>query len=165
MDPISSFTLLDLNQVHREFEALFFQHQSALLERNPQEAQRLILEYERVLLLHTQEEEEILLPVYREKGDLLRGGDPDLFLAEHKKLREWLSRLKIRVHRLCNFDPGTKALLALLDDEAYFKKYMEHHTLREDRILYPELERVVPEGQKPHLLRLLSVSLRDMADP
>lgn len=165
MNPTVSLTLLDLNQVHRQFEELFFQHQTALFEKDFKEAQRLILEYERVLFFHAREEEEILLPFYRDKAENIRGGDPDLFLAEHKKLQEWLNRLKIRIHRLCAFESDLKALFVLMDDEAYFKKYMEHHTLREDRILYPELERVIPGEQKPHILRLLSFNLVDMAAP
>ena len=165
MTSTANLTLLDLNQIHRQFEDLFYLHQSALLEKDYPKAQRLIFEYERVLFLHAKEEEELLLPFYREKADSIRGGDPDLFLAEHKKLREWLNRLKIRIHRLCSFDPDPRSLFALLDDEAYFKKYMEHHTLREDRIFYPELERVVPEEQKPHILRLLSFNLEDMTAP
>ncbi len=52
-----------------------------------------------------------------------------------------------------------KDAIALLDDEAHFKKFMEHHSLREDRILYPELERMTSKKEKAALCRLLSFSV------
>ena len=50
-----------------------------------------------------------------------------------------------------------------MDDEAHFKKYMEHHALREDRIFYPEVERVTTPEEKLGLARLLTFSLEDTA--
>ena len=50
-------------------------------------------------------------------------------------------------------------MIALFDDEAHFKKYVEHHTLREDRVLYPEVERTVTEKEKAAIMRLMTFAL------
>ena len=157
-------TITDLNQVHRQLEELFYRHQVALLQNHPTEAVELLQKYEKCVFHHMKEEEDILLPIYRQKGGELRGGDPELFFAEHKKIQEWLNRIRVRLQRLSPVEPDFKAVIALFDDEAYFKKYMEHHSLREDRIFYPELDRLLGEKDRLALLRLLSFSIEEMGE-
>ena len=121
-------------------------------------AKTLLEDYEDIVLNHMKEEEEILLPLYRERAGQIRGGDWEIFALEHKKIMEWLNRLKLRLSRLNPPKIDTKDLLALLDDEAHFKLYTGHHSLREDRIFYPEMDRVLDEKEKDDLLRLLTFS-------
>lgn len=149
--------LSDLNHIHHELEEMFFRHQVAVLEADGPAARTLLNAYETALMGHLKEEEEILLPLYRERATSIRGGDPELFIQEHQKVDEWLNRLKLRLSRL---DPvaDLKNVIALLDDEAHYKKFMEHHSLREDRIFYPELERITSETEKAALFRLLTFS-------
>jgi iron-sulfur cluster repair protein YtfE (RIC family) len=154
-------SLIDLNQIHRELEELFFLHQAAILGSDYPAAKALFQDFEDGLLAHMREEEEILLPLYRQRAKPVRGGDSDFFTQEHGKIVEWLGRLTLRLSRLNPPKPKTVDVLALLDDEAQFKKYMEHHTLREDRILYPEVDRIVEEKEKAHLLRLLTFTLEE----
>jgi iron-sulfur cluster repair protein YtfE (RIC family) len=158
MTPEKPHTLAEINSVHRAFEEQFHRHQVALLESRPDEARALLEAFKRNLLCHMQEEADILLPLYRERAAPLRGGDPEILLGEHKKILEWLHRLDLRLQRLGSRAPDPKAVIALLDDEAYFKKSLEHHTLREERIFYPELERVATDREKAGLLRLLTFS-------
>jgi len=156
-------SLADLNHIHRQLDELFQQHQLAVLHEDFPLAVKLLAQFEKGLFWHMREEEEILMPLYREGAANILGGDPDIFLGEHKKISEWINRLKVRLQRLST-SPDSKAVLALLDDEAPFKKYMEHHALREDRVFYPELDRVVGEKNKPPLLRLLTFSLEEMTE-
>lgn len=157
-------TLADLNQVHRQLEDVFFQHQAAILRNDFALAAELLGKFEKSLFYHMREEDEILMPLYREKASTIRGGDPDIFAGEHKKITEWLFRLKLRLQRLAFPAQDLKALIALLDDEAQFKKYMEHHTLREDRVFYPELDRLVGDKDRGSLMRLLTFSLEEMTE-
>ncbi len=167
MLPMTHRSIVELNQIHRQFEDLFNRHQVAILQNDFKEAAKLLGHYEKSLFLHMKEEEEILLPLYRKKAPAIRGGDPDIFAVEHKKIIEWLNRLKLRLRRAWghSLDPEDPNLvIALLDDEAQFKKYMEHHTLREDHIFYPEVDRLIGEKDRIHLLRLLTFSLEEMAE-
>ncbi len=164
MPPTTHQTLADLNQVHRQLDQLFYQHQVAVLKNDIALAAKLLFKFEKALYYHIREEDEILMPLYREQASSIRGGDPDIFAGEHKKITEWLNRLNLRLERTSSPAPDLKALLALLDDEAQFKKYMEHHTLREDRVFYPELDRVVGDKNRDPLLRLLTFSLDEMTE-
>jgi len=158
-------SLSDLNQVHQELDDLFFRHQVAVLQCDGPKARDLLAAFERGSAVHMREENEILLPLYRERAASIRGGDTAVFLGEHDKMAEWLGRLKLRLARFPPAGPLPKDVLELLDDEAHFKKFLEHHTLREDRILYPELERVTTSSEKTGLMRLLTFSLRDLDNP
>ncbi len=150
--------LSDLNNIHKELDDLFFRHQVAVLKADGREARASLQTYAEGLRSHLKEEEEILLPLYRERATPIRGGDPETFTQEHQKINEWLGRLKLRLSRL-NFIPDPKDIISVMDDEAHYKKFIEHHSLREERILYPELDRVISDQEKSALCRLLSFSM------
>jgi hemerythrin-like domain-containing protein len=164
METLQHRTITDLNQIHRQLEELFYQHQIAVLKGDFIEASVLLRKFEKHLYHHMGEENEILMPLYRERAAIVRGGDPDTLLGEHKKISEWLNRIKLRLQRLPPVIPDPKAVLALLDDETYFKKYTEHHTLREDHVFYPELDRLLSDKEKQGLIRLLTFSLEEMTE-
>jgi len=164
MAPTTHQSIQELDQIHRQLEELFYRHQVAILQGQYAEAGELLEKYGVALFRHMQEEDEILLPLYREQREELCGGDPDIFTSEHKKIAEWVNRIKLRLQRLIPGLPDFRAVLALLDDEAHCKKFLEHHTLREDRIFYPELDRLLEDKDKQSVLRLLTFSLEEMAD-
>jgi iron-sulfur cluster repair protein YtfE (RIC family) len=147
----------DLNGIHRELEDIFYWHQVALLRGDYGGAKALLDNYEETLSTHMAEEEEILIPLYVQRAPPLQGGKGEFFKQEHDKIKEWIGRLKLRMSRVEN-KPDPKIVIDLFDDEAWFKKIIEHHTLRENRILYPALENVVTEKEKSSLLRLLTFS-------
>ena len=154
--------IADLNRVHFELDEFFFRHQAALLEGDYGKAKECLKVFEEALHTHIKEEEDILLPLYKERVEPPpRGGDPEIFTGEHQKINEWLHRLKLRLHRLVPSVPDLKAVLALLDDEAHFKKFMEHHILREDHLFYPQVEKVLAEKEKAGLLRLMTFSFEE----
>ncbi len=158
--PLSAPTLRGLNHFHRDLEELFQRYRSAVLDKDLKTARTFWKIYEQALLGHIREEDEILLPIYRQRAAPQRGGSPDLFVGEHQKIIEWVGRLKLRLSRLSSASPA-KDILALLDDQAFFKKLLEHHTQRENHIFYPELDRLVSSEEKTALLRLLSFKLGD----
>ncbi|HET9869520.1 MAG TPA: hemerythrin domain-containing protein, partial [bacterium] len=166
----ASPSLKNLSRIHRELGGLFHRHQEALLSGDLARARALFQDYEAALRSHTREEDEVLIPLYRERAlPPPRGGSPEYFTGEHQKINEWLGRLRLRLSRLTGGAKGSRALLALLDDEAFFKRYLEHHSLREDRVFYPVLDRLLTPRERTGLARLLSFTLEDQdlseADP
>jgi iron-sulfur cluster repair protein YtfE (RIC family) len=161
MSSPSDKSLLDLNKLHQELDQLFFKHQVALLKGDFSRSMSMLKSFEKAIFQHMKEEDEILMPLYRQRADQIRGGDAEIFSAEHVKITEWLNRINLRASRLSRSDSNWKEIISLIDDEAQFKKYMEHHSIREDRIFYPEVDRVVEEKEKEQIMRLVTFSLAD----
>jgi hypothetical protein len=151
-------SLLELNKLHQELDQLFFEHQVALLKGDFSHSRTMLKSFEKALLQH------ILLPLYRQRAEQIQGGDAEIFSGEHVKITEWINRINLRVSRLNRSDANWKEIISLIDDEAQFKKYMEHHSVREDRIFYPEVDRVVDEKEKEQVLRLLTFTLAEFKD-
>jgi iron-sulfur cluster repair protein YtfE (RIC family) len=160
--PVKS--LLDLNKLHHELDQLFFEHQVALLKGDFSRSRAMLKPFEKALLQHMKEEDEILLPLYRQRADQIQGGDAEIFLGEHVKITEWINRINLRASRLNRSDANWKEIISLFDDEAQFKKYVEHHSIREDRIFYPEVDRVVEGKEKEQVMRLLTFTLEEFKD-
>ncbi len=156
-----SRTLLDLNNIHREMHELFENHQVAILKSDLIQAKAMLKTLGKALFNHMREEDEILLPIYRQKVDQSQGDETEVISSEHKKITEWFNRITLRASRLSRSDSNWKEIIALFDDEAQFKKYMEQHSARENRTLYPVVDRLVEEKEKTQLCRLLTFSIKD----
>ncbi len=154
-------TLLELNQIHLEMHDLFENHQVAILKGDYTQARAMLKTLGKALFNHMKEEDEILLPLYQQRAAQVHGGETEAFSSDHQKITEWFNRLVLRASRLSRSDSNWKEIIALFDDEAQFKKYMEQHSVRENRILYPELDRVVEEKEKNQLCRLLTYAIQD----
>lgn len=144
--------LCDLLALHTELDGMFFVHQAALLHSEFADAASLLERYETALLMHIRDEEEILLPVYRERAAMIQGGDVRLFLDEHYKMSEFIKLLKTEVSRLIGEPKPEAKLIWILDREAFYKRLCGHHDKREAEILYPELDRVTTDAEKTELL-------------
>lgn len=124
--------------LHDDLAQAFFSHQTALLDRDFARAASHLARYREQLFAHAQDEEQFVLPRYRELG----GDDGDapvrLFLGEHDKLRMFVDEFTARIASLCA-QPDDAKLLELLDREATFKNLVLHHDLRERNMLYPFL--------------------------
>jgi hemerythrin-like domain-containing protein len=139
-------------EVHKVLSELFLQHQEALLDLDIDRAKERLQEFERRLLRHIWEEEELLLPVYGRAGTI-PGGSPALFTGEHKKMKELLEGFNRMLSSLDKSRDGLKrGVLWLLDRQATFKNLMEHHNLREANIFYPALDRVTSEAERREIL-------------
>ncbi len=157
MPELSFVSLLDIHQVLRE---LFLQHQEALLDADLARARERLEEFERRLLHHIREEEELLLPIYQRAG-VIPGGPPVLFTGEHKRMRELLAGFGQALSSLEQNPASRKrGILWLLDRQATFKNLMEHHDLRETNILYPALDRVTSEAERREVLARCGASRR-----
>jgi iron-sulfur cluster repair protein YtfE (RIC family) len=146
-------SFLVLCRVHERVNELFLQHQEALVESDIARARHRLALYERELLAHMEPEEELLLPVYARAG-AIPGGPLELFLGEHRKMREFLERFHATLLELEAHPPDLRRrILQLLDEQAMFKHLVEHHDLRERNILYPALDRVTTDEERRALLR------------
>jgi hemerythrin-like domain-containing protein len=155
--PAPSFLLL--LETHGGLDALFLRHQEALLTRDLFLARRLLEGYETELRAHMQFEEERLLPLYRRAGPI-PGGGAALFIAEHRKMLQFLERFHQMLHEMHDSSPRLgREILALLDAQCQFKHLVEHHDLREQNILYPALDRVAAERERRDLLQEVAGSM------
>ena len=144
----------DVLALHRELDELFFHHQRALLDFDFRGALERLKAYEAALLSHMLDEEEVLLPLYSERNpEPERGGRADFFLLEHAKMRRHLAHFREQLPRLARLPEPSRAILKLLDQETTYKHLVEHHDQREERYLYPTLERVTTEAERDELLR------------
>ncbi len=148
-------SLLDL---HDRLQETFALHQEALLDRDLGTARARLEEFEREIRGHIRHEDEVLLPLYRERGGEAPGAGVDLFLAEHRKIEAFLEELRERLAVLAHRVPGKRDVLALLDREATFKGLLDHHDRRERNALYPALERATTPRERAVLLGLHGTS-------
>jgi hemerythrin-like domain-containing protein len=142
----------DLTGLHRELGEMFFEHQRALLDFDFHRALDRLAEYERALLAHMADEEERMLPLYAERVEPERGGASEFFFLEHRKMRRLLAHFRSELPKLSGLPDPRRALLKLLDQEATYKHLVEHHDTREEKFLYPSLDRVTTEAERRELL-------------
>jgi len=147
--PVSFLSLLEL---HEQLDELFYQHQEALLKLDVSLALERFDVYERRLREHIRHEEERLLPVY-ERAGRIEGGAVVFFTGEHKRMLEFLTRIRARVEDLIAKPANLeREIISLFDQQAMFKQLVEHHDQRERNILYPTLDKVTDENERRLLL-------------
>ena len=149
-------SFLHILDLHRGLDERFYEHQHALLHFDFRVALERLRCYESALLAHMRDEEELLLPLYRERAAPERGGATDFFLLEHQKMRRHLAHFAEQLPRLHGLSDPTRSVLKLLDQETTYKHLVEHHDTREEKFLYPALERHTSPEEKAGLLARLS---------
>ncbi len=142
----------ELLKLHDDLDAMFVEHQRALLHFELETALALLDRYERCLFLHMRDEEEVLIPVYERRAAIKRGGDAKLLLDEHEKMRGLLHAFRTQIEVGKEMDDPDLWLLKLLDREAFFKRLCTHHDMREEQHLYRALDDALSVGEKAELL-------------
>ena len=150
---------LDLLAVHRQLDELFFQHQRALMRLDLDTASQALALYETRLVAHMADEEDLMLPIYRERVQPPVGGTAEIFLGEHEKLRQYLSLFREEMVRLCLDSDLERRALFLIDSQHIFKRLLVHHDTREKNILYPLLNECTIASEKEALLSALKLQL------
>jgi hypothetical protein len=154
--------LSDLAHLHTKFAELFLQHQRALIWGDVASAQARLDEYERDLLDHMRDEEELLIPIYAGRAEPPIGGAAEIFLNEHLKIREYLKLFQAEIPKVAAAKDREQAVLWLLDSQCTFKRLLVHHDNRERKFLYPFLDQITTAQEKERLfeeLRLPPVEL------
>lgn len=147
----------ELLQVHVRLDELFLDHQRALLRLDLSTALDVLEAYETELLAHMQDEEELMIPLYRERAEVPVGGTAEIFLGEHDKLRQFLVLFKEELAKSETFQDLERGALFLLDSQHIFKRLLVHHDNREKKILYPLLDQITTEQERVDLFALLRI--------
>jgi hemerythrin-like domain-containing protein len=155
---------LDLLVIHRQLDELFFEHQRALMRLDLDAASRALANYESGLLAHIADEEELMLPIYRERVQPPVGGAMEIFFGEHEKLRQYLSLFKEEMIKLRQEDDLERGVLFLIDSQHIFKRLLVHHDTREKNILYRLLNECTDASEKETLLSALRLPARSAPD-
>ncbi|MBK8467534.1 MAG: hemerythrin domain-containing protein [Chloracidobacterium sp.] len=148
----------DLKNVHILIDEMFFDHQKALLHFEFDKALTLLEMYQTTLIRHMQDEELILLPVYADRAKYSGAGAPKLFFDDHEKMRSFVELFIETTAELKREPDIDKALLQLLDREAFYTRLCSHHDRRETEFLYPILEEILTDVEKRDLLAQIDLS-------
>lgn len=151
---MSNYSFEKFLLIHTKLDELFLEHQRALLRLDTTSALMALERYEDELLAHIRDEEELMLPVYRERVSPPLGGTPEIFIGEHDKLRQYLTLFKEAVIKLDDAEDLEKEVLWLLDSQHLFKRLLVHHDTRERKMLYPLLDEVTTEEERESLINL-----------
>ena len=147
----------DLLMLHQELDELFLEHQRALIRGELDTALCRLEAYESELLNHIWDEEEVLIPIYAARAEAPVGGSAEIFLNEHRKIREYLALFKAEFTNLSTADDRERAVIFLLDSQTTFKRLLVHHDTRERKFLYPLLDQITTEQEKLSLFRRLKL--------
>ncbi len=148
----------DLKNVHILIDEMFFDHQKALLHFEFDNALSLLEMYQTTLIRHMHDEELILLPVYADRAKYSGAGAPKLFFDDHEKMRSFVELFMEKTSELRRQPDIDKALLQLLDREAFYLRLCSHHDKRETDFLYPILEEILTDVEKRDLLSQIDLS-------
>ncbi|MBX3290902.1 MAG: hypothetical protein KF855_16415 [Acidobacteria bacterium] len=159
-------SFLELLETHSALDAVFQEHQYALLHFDFALALKILQEYRSLLEAHMADEENLLLPLHGERADIGKDGGKHLFLFEHEKMRRRLKLFIEATESLFTEKYPEAVILRLLDREAFYNRLCSHHDIRETRILYPELDKVTNETERTEIFgRLIAARAVTMPCP
>jgi hemerythrin-like domain-containing protein len=154
----------DLNIIHIHMENIFYQHQLCVLNGNRTQALNFFNAYFAFIKKHIAEEEEWLFPLYEEIGKSIRGGSVKIFLGEHQKILQFLDKINGLLNSWLQFNVHDQNTLNVLDIEYRCRELIEHHSVREDHFLFPELDRIISSNQKHDILSQFSLPLLNLSE-
>ena len=138
----------DLLDIHKQLDELFLEHQRSLLRLDITAAGAALEAYTMELFAHMSDEEDVIIPLYRERAEAPVGGTAEIFLGEHDKMRQYLLLFKEELTKLAEAEDLARAVLFLLDSQHIFKRLLVHHDSRERKMLYPLLDQVTTEQER-----------------
>ena len=149
-----TWSFREMAAAHEALEESFFAHQAAVLDRDYDRALEALIAHRGELMQHMQLEENEFLPIY-EREPPPPHGKVEFFVHEHRKLLEFLDEARaLLADAARQQDDRTAeahALLLLLDKETQLKNFSEHHELREERWLFPALDRLATNEERERL--------------
>jgi len=149
----------DLLEIHKRLDELFLDHQRSLLRLDLMGASTALEAYTIELFAHMRDEEDVLIPLYRERAEAPVGGAAEIFLGEHDKMRQYLVLFKDALSKLDSAEDLEREVLWLLDSQHIFKRLLVHHDTREKKMLYPLLDQVTTEQERENLFASLKLPL------
>jgi regulator of cell morphogenesis and NO signaling len=149
----------DFLVLHQQLDELFLEHQRSLLRLDLMAAGATLEAYTMELFAHMADEEDVMIPLYRERAEAPVGGAAEIFLGEHDKMRQYLLLFKEELTKLAAAEDLERAVLFLLDSQHIFKRLLVHHDSRERKMLYPLLDQVTTEQERENLFASLKLPL------
>ncbi len=141
MKPITEF----MEQDHDRLDGLFKDFQAAKT-RDLAKAKELFSEFKRSLQRHIVWEEEFLFPRFEEQTGMSEGGPTAVMRLEHRRIKELLDAIHDRV-ATGNVDTG--------EYEHELKDVLLVHNTKEEAVLYPAIDRCVPEPEAVELIAVM----------
>ena len=148
----------DLERIHGMLDKMFFEHQKALLHFEFERALTLLEVYMTTLLRHMKDEESVLLPVYAERAGASGAGSARYFFDDHSKMRSFVELFMERTAALESAPDIDRAVLRLLDREAFFLRLCSHHDKRETDHLYPILAEIVSPDEELDIMSRIDLA-------
>ena len=148
----------DLLEIHKRLDELFLDHQRSLLRLDLMAASAALEAYSIELFAHMRDEEELMIPLYRERAEAPVGGAAEIFLGEHDKMRQYLLLFNEELTKLAEAEDLERAVIFFLDSQHIFKRLLVHHDTRERKMLYPLLDQVTTEQERESLFTVLEAS-------
>jgi hemerythrin-like domain-containing protein len=130
----------------------FFRHQEALVRFDIPAARDILKRYDKEIRRHILLEEEWLLPLYEVRVQGGPGGDVLEFTGEHSRILLFLVKLEDKLAKIKSPAESPREFINLLEDETHFKQMVIRHEEREEKFLFPELDRMTSENEKKDLL-------------
>ena len=146
--------------IHDVLEALWMEAMEAVTALELRNAAERWERFETGLRLHAHREDQDVMPVYVTLGPFPRGGAPDIVRAEHLKL-EKLGR----AGRRAIAHIGDRAdMIRQLPHLMRVHQLFEHHTQREQSMVYPTLLARCEEAERGSIGATLQRSLSDVEE-
>jgi len=146
MDPVS------LNaRVHEALEALWVDAMVALTGLELPAATAAWERFEALIREHARREDEIIFPLFAATGPPPRGAAPEILAGEHDKLAQLTAVCRGALAELTEEAAGggpepalRRSMVRRLDHFQRLHHLFEHHTLREETLVYPALAGAAP---------------------
>ena len=119
--------------------------------------------FEGLLEAHAVYEEAEIFPRYAALGPHPRGAGPELFDADHVSLRK-VTRAAIEALDAIKSSESRRVMVTRLGPLIRIKNILEHHTLREERFLYPRLDEALDSDTIKVLSRGITASASGPCD-
>ena len=154
-------SLLDL---HAGFDASLFDHQQRLVEGAPHEARAALSRFAAGLRAHIRAENDVILPFYEKHASIPKGGAPEYFRAEHRKIERLIAEAEAWMRAWTGLVWPTGEVVLLIEREKLLKEVLEHHDERERAILYPACDAVAGADVGALLERFAAVASAEERD-
>jgi iron-sulfur cluster repair protein YtfE (RIC family) len=112
--------------------------------------------FEQRLLAHMELEERDVFPVYAAFSEFERGGAPEIFEGDHASIMKVLNACREALEALEGVCRDERREMVLrLGPFVRLRNVLEHHTLREEQMLYPRLDASLPQDKRQVLVERL----------
>lgn len=153
MKVVEPYSFSSLVEVHAVIEDIFLAHQEALTLLDLAAAKELLEIHGRLLAVHMQHEERLLIPVF-ERAGVVPKWPTVLYTGQHRKMLGMLESVPGALDALSQLPAAERrrAMLRVLDHETTYKHLVEHHEGAEREGLFPIADRSADPDERRALL-------------